>query len=270
MASNILISSGLKKNLLASQSLRDILRGGHIDIYGGVAGPDSADKAATGTKLLTITRSSLSAKVAQVMRITPTAGTATLADWSVTVNGDTVLFRDDATPTETEICTGLAALLNVLAGGAITTPAGVVNTAKCDGDFTVTNNGTTVDITSAVAGVPIDVSSTVLAGGGSVGTGTNVTTTQTADAYGISLEELADVASGIIEKDATEVWSGVGLVDGTATYFRYVADDDDATLSTTQPRIQGVVSTSNAPLIIKNINIYAGATTTVDSFQIQT
>jgi len=267
MASNILVSTGLKKMLFGSQSLRDILRGGRIDIYGGVAGPDSADKAATGTKLLTITRASLSAKVAQVMRITPTAGTAVSAEWRVTVNGDTVVFTDDGTPSASEICTGLTNLLNVLAGGAITTPAGTIEAAKNDGKFTVTNNGDTLDITSAVAGVPIDVSSEVAGAG--AGSGTLVTSTQTEDAYGISLEEFDDIASGIIEKTSGEVWSGVGISDGTATYFRYVADSDDATLSTSQPRIQGVVATANAPLIIKNVNIYTGATTTVDTFQIQ-
>lgn len=269
MASNILISDGLKKEVLGEKSLRDILRGGHIKIYSGAA-PETANAAVTGTPLNKITRASLSAKVAQVMRVTPTAGTANAADWKVTVNGDTVIFTDDGTPTAAEICTGLTALLNGLAGGALTTPAGVINTAKCDGKFTVTNNGTTIDITSAVAGVPIDVTSEVVNGGGTKGTGTNVTTTITADAYGISLEESSGIATGIIEKASAEVWSGLGLADGQAGYFRYVKDDDDGTLSTTQPRIQGVVSTANAPLIIKNINIYTGATTTIDSFQIAT
>lgn len=269
MASNISVSDGLRNQVLGSKSVRDILRGGHIMIYSGLA-PANATKAVTGTPLVKITRASLTVKQAQVMRITPTPGTAAGADWKVTVNGDTVVFTDDGTPSAAEICTGLAALLNGLAGGALTTPAGKIQSANCNGKFTVTNNGTTIDITSAVAGVPIDVSSEVVNGGGSKGTGTNVTTTQTADQYGISLEPFSDIASGIIEKAVGEVWSGVGLADGTAGYFRYVRDDDTGVLSLTEPRIQGVVSTSNAPLTIKNINIYAGATVTVDSFRIET
>ena len=267
--SNIVISDGLKNQLLGSYSVRDILRGGHIDVYPSPA-PANANAAAAGTKLLKITRSSLVSKVAQVVRITPTAGSAAGASWRVTVNGDTVKFTDDGSPTAAEICTGLTNLLTVLAGGALTTPAGIIVSARCNLTFTVTNNGNTIDITSATAGIPIDVTAELAAGTGSIGTGASlIAATTVLDAYGISLD-LTSITTGLITKPAGEVWSAAGLADGTAGYFRFVRDDDDGTLSLTQPRIQGIVSTSNAPLIIKNINIYENATTTVDSFQIQT
>lgn len=268
MASNVKISTGLKNALLGSQSIYEILRAGLIKVYSGTA-PTDADTAigAGNTLLCTISLASAVAKVAQIMRITPTAGTANAAEWRVTVNGDTVVFVDDGSPTPTEICTGLTNLLNVLAGGNITTPAGQVETAKCNGTFTVTNNTTTIDITSAVAGVPIDVTST--ATGAGVGTGTLVTSTQAAHAYGLSLD-YSGIASGVIEKPSGDVWSGAAGADGTAAFFRFVQDDDTGGLSTAQERIQGTISTANAPLIIKNINIYSGATVTVDTFQIET
>jgi len=265
MAGNVSISTGLRNQLLGNKSIRDILRGGYLDVRSGPA-PATADAAVTGIQLVKIVRASLTSKVAQVMRITPTAGTAAAAVWNVTVNGDQVSFTDDGTPLATEICTGLTNLLDVLGGGAITTPAGTIQTDKCSARFTVTNNGSTIDITSSVAGVPIDVSSSV--SGAGAGTGTLITTTQTEDAYGISLEAYSDVASGIVEKLATEVWSGVAVATGTAGYVRYVADGDTGVLSTSKPRIQGVVSTSNAPFIISSVNVVLGTTQTMDTFQI--
>lgn len=268
MAANANPSTGLRNQLMAK--IKEIFRQGtacKIQLRTGAAPAD--DAALSGTLLATITRASLVAKVAQVMRITPTAGTANAAEWRVTVNGDTVVFVDDGTPTTAEICTGLTNLLNVLAGGNITTPAGQVETAKCNVKFTVTNNGTTVDITSATPGTPIDVSSTVAAGGGSVGTGTLVTTTQTADAYGLSFEDSGDVADGKIEKLASEVWSGLGVADGTVGYGVLMLDTDDGGASTTNPRVIGTANTSNALFIVDSVTVKTGRTITIDSFSLE-
>ena len=268
MASNIKISTGLKNALLGSQSIFEVMRGGKIILYSGTV-PDTADAAiaAGNTALCTITRASLTSAVAQVMTITPSAGDQNASSWAVTVNGNTVVFVDDGTPTPTEVCLGLYNALLVLAGGAITTPASTMEIATCHDKFTVTNNTTTLDITSAAAGTPIDVTSAVSGGTGS--TGTLVTTTNTADACGINLD-LDAIASGVIVKDTGEVWSGVADADGTVTFFRYVQYGDTGVLSTTEERIQGIVSTSNAPLIIRNVNVYDGATVTVDTFSITT
>ena len=267
MASNIVVSTGLKNQVFGK--LRDLMRGGKIIGYSGLA-PASADDA-EGTNLVVFTRAGLTAKVAQVMRITPVpqGGTTAGVKWRVTVNGDTVEFVDDGTPTAAEICTGLTALLNALAGGSLTTPAGKIQTANCNGAFTVTNNGTTVDITSVVAGVPIDVTSQVIVGSGTLGTATLLTTTQVADAYGLSLEPFSEISGGTIQKADGEVWSGLGISDGTIGYCRFVQDDDDGASSTSEPRIQGAASTSNAPFIVRNVNVYAGAVVTLDNFQIQ-
>jgi hypothetical protein len=263
MAGNVFISTGLRNQLLGNQSLREILRGGYIDIRDGSA-PATADAAITGTQLVKITRASLVSKVAQVATVTPAVSGESGAVWDVTIHGVTVKFTDDSTPSVAEICTGLAALINAAAGGGITTPAGVINNVA-DGIATASDDTTLVTITAAAVGVPFDISSEISAGGSS---GTLVTAITVLDAYGLSLEAYGSVASGIIEKAAAEVWSGLGLADGTAGYFRYVADSDTGALSTTEPRIQGVVSTSNAPLVISSVNIATGATETVNTFQI--
>lgn len=264
MAANVKISTNVRNQMLAGKSLRDIFRGCKMQVRTGAAAlPDAA---VAGTLLYTITRSSLDSKVAQVMTVTPTAGTANTAHWKVTVNGSTAVFIDDGTPSAAEICTGLTNILNVMAGGGITTPTDHIDIANCHDAYTVTNNTTSIDITSATAGVPIDVSSTVTPGSGSVGTGTLVTTTKTADAYGISLEVTPD--SGVIEKDSGETWSGVGLTDGVVGHFILMTLDDPGTAdnSGTYPRIVGAVNTSNAACIVKNVNVYEDATQTVTSF----
>jgi hypothetical protein len=266
----VMASTGLLNAMAGEESVRDIFGPCELRIFGvsGTTPPSDPDSAEVGQLLLRLTRTGDTTKVAQVMRITPTPGTAAGADWSVTVNGDTVVFTDDGTPTAAEICTGLTALLNALAGGAMTTPAGKIQTEKCNGKFTVTNNGTTIDITSAVAGVPIDVSSAVAAGTGSLGTATNVTTTQTADAYGLLFEKYADVASGILELMAGMVPTGTGLATGTAVYGRLVSIDDDGTQSTTQPRIQGSVGVSNADILLTHTDITTGEPSTASLGQI--
>jgi hypothetical protein len=273
MQSNIDVSIGLKNRLLGEESVRDIMRGGQINIYSGLA-PSDSNQAVTGTLLVSITRASLTTPQAEVVTVTPVIGAASGANWEVTVNGETVVFTDAGSPTLADVCTGLANILNVLAGSAITTPPGKIQTAKNNGKFVAASTGTAVTITSATAGVPIDVSSQVLPGTGSASGASLTAVITTEDQFGISLEPFSELsetsAGGLIQMADGEVWSGVGLNDGTAGYFRYVAPGDDGTLSYTQPRIQGVVATANAPLIIQNVNIYAGATTTADQFQIQT
>lgn len=85
------------------------------------------------------------------------------------------------------------------------------------------------------------------------------------NASGVDGVTLGTAAAGSIPKNPSEVWSGVVLATGTATYFRYVSPTDDGTLSTTALRIQGVCATAGADLNMSSVNLTAGATQTVDS-----
>jgi hypothetical protein len=79
--------------------------------------------------------------------------------------------------------------------------------------------------------------------------------------------EFGDAADGAIAKATAETWQAVGLASGTAQSFRFVANPtDDATLSTTQPRIEGSVGTSGADLNMSSTTITVGATYTIDAF----
>ncbi|MBY4612102.1 hypothetical protein K6M90_31490, partial [Rhizobium sp. 9T] len=56
---------------------------------------------------------------------------------------------------------------------------------------------------------------------------------------GITFE--ATPSAGVLEKNASETWSGTNVATGTPTFYRHVLTADDGTLSTTAPRYQGTV-----------------------------
>lgn len=74
--------------------------------------------------------------------------------------------------------------------------------------------------------------------------------------------------AGVLQKLASETWSGVNAATGTAGYFRHVAAGDDGTLSTTQARIQGTVGTGGADLNINSVNLVAAATQPIDFYSV--
>lgn len=75
---------------------------------------------------------------------------------------------------------------------------------------------------------------------------------------------------GMLPKAAAQVWSGINVATGTATYFRVInsATPDDGTLSTTQVRLQGTCGTAGADLNMSSVNLTAGATQTIDACNI--
>ena len=76
---------------------------------------------------------------------------------------------------------------------------------------------------------------------------------------------LADAVSGVTEKESGEVWSGVGLDDGTAGWFRYYANAYVTGASTTAARFDGVCGVGTGELRMSSLTIATSATTTVDS-----
>jgi hypothetical protein len=81
--------------------------------------------------------------------------------------------------------------------------------------------------------------------------------------------EFGTASSGEIEMSSSETWSGVGLNDGTAGWFRFYGNATDAGgAGTTLPRIDGSIGTSGADLNMSSISITTGATYTIDSFKL--
>jgi len=77
--------------------------------------------------------------------------------------------------------------------------------------------------------------------------------------------QFGSVSSGVLSKNS-DIWSGVAVANGTAGWFRFVANPTDSGgASTTSIRLDGSVGTVSADLIVTSTNIVSGATITVDS-----
>ena len=86
------------------------------------------------------------------------------------------------------------------------------------------------------------------------------------DATGVGLTLNATVTSdGLIEKNSREVWRGVAVATGTASFFRMVDPADTGLASTTAERLQGDVAVMGAIFNISNLTITSGASTTLQT-----
>lgn len=82
--------------------------------------------------------------------------------------------------------------------------------------------------------------------------------------------QFGDPASGVLAKlpAPAHVWSGVGLLAGTAAWFRLYGNDRTTGASTTAPRLDGVCGVGSGQLQLVSTTITANATTTADGFTI--
>jgi hypothetical protein len=76
---------------------------------------------------------------------------------------------------------------------------------------------------------------------------------------------LADGTDGVATKEALEVWSGVGLTDGTAGWFRYYSNAYVTGASTTAERFDGACGVGTGELRMSTLTVSTGATSTVDT-----
>ncbi|MGB4467579.1 MAG: hypothetical protein WBI41_05950 [Azovibrio sp.] len=90
----------------------------------------------------------------------------------------------------------------------------------------------------------------------------------TVNSTGTGLTFAAAASGGVITKEPSEVWSGVNVATGTATYYRHVATGDDGTLSSDQARVQGTVGVAGADMNLSNTALVAGATQTLDYYSL--
>jgi hypothetical protein len=77
-----------------------------------------------------------------------------------------------------------------------------------------------------------------------------------------------DPASGRLPKATAETWSGPGLVDGTAGWFRIRTAADAGGSSTTLPRIDGAIATSGSEMDATSVAVVSAATQTITTFGI--
>jgi len=174
----------------------------------------------------------------------------------VTVSGST--SNDDAY----EILAVAAGYIEIAAGSLTTEVAGdtVILAGATGGSFSDLFQNSVLEIYSGSqpANADSDDTGTKLAvitlssGAFSSGSPTN----------GINFGE---VSSGVLAKEAGEVWSGVGLAAGTAGWFRLYDNSYTTGASTSAVRLDGSVATSGGQLNMTNTSITIGGTTTVDS-----
>jgi hypothetical protein len=237
------LSTGLRNYLLAMGGLRKAFENGVLKIYSGSA-PASADDAATGVLLCTISKSSgaVDANEKGTQKITQVTVTGADTLTTVTLGGTAYTFNPGGTMTVINIAINLARVINETCPLCVAVASGndgILNVmSRIDGDtFTsaATANCTIADRVAAVD----------------------------SDCLGLDVA----AATGVISKNI-DIWSGVNLATGTAGYFRLVTSSDTGILSTTDKRLQGNISTAGAEMNLSNLNLTLGATLTIDSFSI--
>lgn len=88
------------------------------------------------------------------------------------------------------------------------------------------------------------------------------------NATGAGITMAAAAASGVLGKNASEVWRGLIVSDGTASFYRFASLTDDGLESTTAKRIQGTVGTVGADLNFANINFVSGNYKQIDNYNV--
>jgi hypothetical protein len=246
-------STGLRNFLNNYGGYHHAFTGGKLLLYSG-SQPATADAAATGTLLNTISLGSgtWTAGVRAYASTELTGGgsgsVGTLVANGLEIMGSLTAFNGTLAQTAADI----AAKINVYAGTQYGISAAVLTGAVIT-VYAPLGSGTawnTKDITAGTL-TTITVTDTDFAAG-------------VAQAYGLTFGISTD---GVMVKSGT--WSGVGVADGTAGWFRLCGCLADAqALSTTAIRLDGNVSTSGANLNLASTAISIGATTTIDTFSI--
>ena len=102
---------------------------------------------------------------------------------------------------------------------------------------------------------------------GSAGTNTLLCTI-TVDGLGTGLSMDSAAAAGVLAKAPAEIWKGTNAASGLATFYRHTAVGDTGTLSTTEARLQGSVSTANSEMNFTNTTLTASADQNVDYYSV--
>lgn len=247
------LSTGARNFLAKYGSYKDAFQNGRIEIYTGAA-PASANAAVTGTLLCTITAAS-AARTAEVCAsgtVTLTGGASGSVD-TLTVNGVDIL--------------GGAVAYNTSLTQTAADVVAQINRTKSPVDYRATSSGAVITI-KALPGTGAYPNGFVVAS-----TTTTITKTDVNLAGGVAAANglaFSDVTTGVIDKSALQVWSGVNVASGTAGYYRLYGSEADAgglDSTGTVIREDGLISTSGAELNMVNPTLAITATTTITSWQ---
>lgn len=248
------LSTALRNSMASDMSLRRALSGGSLDIYTG-AQPASADAAATGTLLCTLTNNAgvFTSEVQAQGSVTLTGGASGSVN-TLTVNGIDIL----------------GGAVNFITSLSITASAvaAQINNKNKQVDYTASTNGAIIIIT-AMPGTGTMPNGFVVAS-----TTTTLTKTDANMAGGVAgVNGLTfDVsAADVLSKTAAQVWSGINVASGTAGWFRYTAaaaDPDTLDNAFVYKRIDGAVGVTGAELNLTSTTFAVGVLSSITVFQL--
>ena len=241
------LSTGVRNALAAGLGFGAIFNKGSLQIYSG-SQPASADAAATGTLLGTVTVGS-----GALTQETQATGTITVTGASGSITAVTVgtfdIIPDCDVPYNTSTTQTASDLADAINRNGIytATSSGAVVTIKPRPGVGASHNAYVVSSTGTLTATYANMSGGVAAVNGLM--------------FGAP-------SAGVISKSG--VWSFNGIAAGTAGYFRLIGSTPDAgALITAAPwlyRMDGSIATSGADLNLSNITIAIGAPNTIDSF----
>jgi hypothetical protein len=241
------LSTGLRNFLNKEGSFDDALRNGWIEIYSG-AQPASADAAATGTLLCTISNAAgaITKEVLSTGSFSLDSGASgsinTLTVNSVEIMGAAVNFNSTLTQTAADVASQINRYKSVpeytaTSSGAVVTINALPGTGTGPNTFAVVATPTTIGVTNHN-----------MAGGVASVNGLKFDTT----------------VAGVMSKLSTQTWSGVNAATGTAGWFRQygsVADASALDSAAVVLRVDGAVATSGAEMNLNSTAFTSAATT---------
>ncbi len=255
---NLQLSDGLRDFLIDGGSFKQAFSGGVLKIYDATQ-PATANAAITGAELVEITDNSGShtAEVAGAGSVQLTAGASGSVD-TITVSGIEVLGVSVAFDTSlNQTASNVADQINL-------NPANYLVKASVSTD--------TVTLTSK-PGMGALLNGDIVAGTETtitvvkVNMGTAVSGVNSAN--GLLFEQ--DPTAGVLEKLASQAWTGVAGVTSTATHFRlYGAITDAGGLDSSAVflRLDGDVSTSGADLNFGSVAFVNTETQSIPTFSV--
>lgn len=239
------LSTALVTKLMDTGSFKDIFANCVIDVYSGTQ-PTTADAAATGLLLVSVTKASaaFTAETRAVGSVTLTGGASGSVN-TVTVNSLDIL--------------GSAVAYNTSLAQTATDVAAAINNNPKNLQFVASASGAIVTIT-AVNGLGTLPNTWVVSATLTTITATYVNMTGgVAAANGLTF---GSAAAGVLSKAAGETWSGVAVGAGTAGWFRIRGSGDAGTALDSAgiyPRFDGSISTSGAQMNLGSLTVVIDA-----------
>jgi hypothetical protein len=242
-------STAVRTFMAGIGSYKDAFQNGRIEIRTGTQ-PSTADAAATGTLLCTITNNSgtLTNEVLASGTVTLTAGASgslnTITVNSLEIMGATVPFNTSLTQTAADVVAQINSY-HSYAEYTASSSAAVITIKALPGSGTAPNGFTVASTATTITTVDANLSGGV------------------APVNGL---KFGAPSGGSIGKLLSQIWSGVNAASGTAGWYRQYGSVADASASDTgfvYLREDGAISTSGAELNLSSTALVAAATTTI-------